>query len=404
VQHSILLKTSCVLTIASLACACGSDASSGGNPGGTGGAAATGGSGGSGNAGGSGGSGAGGSGGGTVEVFEPPLGELKPAWNVLEPGRDTICSRGTPYRYFVRRGTVNRVVIEFDGGGACGNAESCAPGSGVFNETAIVEPWVLDEIYGQGIHDHTDPENPFADWHHIFIPYCTGDFHSGDAVTTYELDGQSFTINHKGAVNARAVLDWIYQNLPEPEKVLVTGYSAGGTGAGTWAPHIRNHYTSSKIYLFGDSGVLVTPAGFADAVFKVWKPESSFPTFLPNYDPADRKNLANSYVEMGNAYPDMFMSTFNFAYDDVIVDFFAAVEGVDALEWSRRNRALHVEIDAKSPNYSYLIAPGSEHCTILYPSFYSIEVKGVRLLDWVKNAVNDVKVETVDCDPDCGTP
>jgi len=33
-----------------------------------------------------------------------------------------------------------------------------------------------------------------------------------------------------------------------------------------------------------------------------------------------------------------------------------------------------------------------------------IEVKGVRLLDWVKNAVNDVKVETVDCDPDCGTP
>jgi hypothetical protein len=403
VQHSIPLKISAVSTIAFLACGCGSDAASGGNPGGTGAAAATGGSGGSGNAGGSGGSGAG-SGGGTGEVFEPPLGELGPGWNILKPGRETICSRGTAYRYFVRRGTVNRVVIEFDGGGACGNAESCAPGSGVFNETAIAEPWVLDEAYGQGIHDHTDPENPFADWHHVFIPYCTGDFHSGNADTTYELNGQSFVIHHKGAVNARAVLDWIYRNLPEPEKVLVTGYSAGGTGAGIWAPHIRNHYTSSKIYLFGDSGVYITPGSFADAVFEVWKPESSFPTFLPNYDPADRKNQSKAYVEMGNAYPDMFLSTVNFAYDNVIVDFFASVEGVDAAEWSRRNRSFHLEIDAKLPNYSYLIAPGSEHCTILYPSFYSIEVKGVRLLDWVKNAVNDVKVETVDCDPDCGTP
>jgi hypothetical protein len=236
------------------------------------------------------------------------------------------------------------------------------------------------------------------------VPYCTGDFHSGDAVTTYELNGQSFTINHKGAVNARAVLDWIYRNLREPEKVLVTGYSAGGNGAGTWAPHIRHHYASSKIYLFGDSGAYVTADGFMDAVFEVWKPESSFPTFLPNYDPADRQNPAKAYVEMGNAYPDMFMSTVNFAYDNSIAGFFASLDDGGAVEWSTRNRALHVEIDAKSPNYSFFIAPGSEHCTILYPSFYSIEVKGVRLLDWVKNAVNDVKIETVDCDPDCGTP
>ena len=115
VQRFIQLKTPCALAIASLACACGSDESNGNNPGGTGGAAASGGSGGvgnagwSGNSGGSGaaGSGAGGSGGGQ-QVFEPPFGKLEPGWNVLKPGRGTICARGTPFQYFVRPGTVNR--------------------------------------------------------------------------------------------------------------------------------------------------------------------------------------------------------------------------------------------------------------------------------------------------------
>jgi hypothetical protein len=37
-----------------------------------------------------------------------------------------------------------------------------------------------------------------------------------------------------------------------------------------------------------------------------------------------------------------------------------------------------------------------------FPGFYSIEVNGVRLLDWVNKAVNDVKVDSVDCDPESG--
>ena len=26
-----------------------------------------------------------------------------------------------------------------------------------------------------GIYDHTRAENPFADWYHVVVPYCTGD-------------------------------------------------------------------------------------------------------------------------------------------------------------------------------------------------------------------------------------
>ena len=69
----------------------------------------------------------------------------------------------------------------------------------------------------------TTRENPFKDWHHVYIPYCTADIHWGDAERTYENEGQAFTIRHKGGVNTRAVLSWVYENVPSPEKVFVTG-------------------------------------------------------------------------------------------------------------------------------------------------------------------------------------
>jgi hypothetical protein len=406
VRRFIRLKTPCVLAIASLACACGSDDASGLRPGGSGGAAASGGSGAAGNAGGSGnsgGSGAGGSGGGE-QVFEPPFGELEPGWNVLKPGRGTICARGTPFQYFVRPGTVNRLVIEFKGGGGCWSAETCAPGSGLFVETALADLFLIDEDVAQGIRDHHNAENPFKDWHHVLVPYCTGDVHGGDAEHTYESGGQSFTIHHKGAVNARAVLDWIYRNLPNPEKIMVTGCSAGSYGSGTWAPHVRNHYTSSKIYQFGDGGAGAMPDSFGGVPTSTWNAQASYPTFMPNFDPVDFQAIQVAYPQIGNAYPDMFMSMFNFNYDDVQSDYATLAGGGDAFEWSARMRAVHAEIDAKSPNYSSFIAAGSDHCTINYASFYSLESNGVRVVDWVNDVVNDVKVENVDCDPDCGSP
>lgn len=38
---------------------------------------------------------------------------------------DTICARGTSYAFFFRRGTVNKLVVEFEGGGACWDKETC---------------------------------------------------------------------------------------------------------------------------------------------------------------------------------------------------------------------------------------------------------------------------------------
>src|SRR6185503_10187802 len=65
---------------------------------------------------------------------EPPtLPDLADGWTEFDPGGDTICSRGSEFAYWVHPGTVNRVVIDFVGGGACWNAATCGFAEQIFS-------------------------------------------------------------------------------------------------------------------------------------------------------------------------------------------------------------------------------------------------------------------------------
>src|ERR1041384_7604860 len=61
----------------------------------------------------------------------PPLPRgLQPGWNEIAPGGATTCALGGPYAFWVRPGTVNRLVIDFQGGGACWDALTCGLAAG----------------------------------------------------------------------------------------------------------------------------------------------------------------------------------------------------------------------------------------------------------------------------------
>ena len=55
----------------------------------------------------------------------PTLAELPPDWTKIEPGGDTRCARNTPYAYWVRPGTTNKLFVYFQVGGGCYSAETC---------------------------------------------------------------------------------------------------------------------------------------------------------------------------------------------------------------------------------------------------------------------------------------
>jgi hypothetical protein len=354
---------------------CGSDDS---DPGGSGGSSGSGGSGGSG------------------------IDKLPAGFNEMLPGGDTICARGTPFRYFVRPGSVNRLVIEFRGGGACWNDLTCSISGSLFQETADADAAVLSESVG--IYQHSNPDNPFKDWHHVYIPYCTGDVHWGNADRTYGTGADAFTIHHKGAVNVRAVLDWVYENVPAPEKVFVTGCSAGAYGSILWSSHIRQHYTASDVNQLADSGAGVITDTFFQESFPMWNALEAYPTFIPGVDPNAFSELPQLYQAIGNYYTDMFLSQYNTMYDDNQHFYYKAMGGGDAYEWSTKMNASIDKIAASAPNFRSYTAPGFQHCILPYPNFYEMTSNGVRLIDWINDVVADKDVQNVSCEPNCGAP
>jgi hypothetical protein len=48
----------------------------------------------------------------------PTFAELQDGWNTLTPGGETSCAVNPNYRFFVRRGTADRLLVFFQGGAA----------------------------------------------------------------------------------------------------------------------------------------------------------------------------------------------------------------------------------------------------------------------------------------------
>src|SRR5690606_23723003 len=135
-------------------------------------------------------------------------------WTPITPGGDALCARGTPYTFFVREGDPAKLLIYFQGGGACWNDETCAPGSGVFDE--VVEGGEAS-AFSQGIFDPTNAENPLLGYTTVLVTYCTGDYHTGTRAVEYATGA----VQHLGALDAAAALDWTFASYPRPTDVVV---------------------------------------------------------------------------------------------------------------------------------------------------------------------------------------
>ena len=111
----------------------------------------------------------------------PKLPELVAGqWNEFQGGKDTMCANGSNYKYFAYKGNTNKLVIDFMGGGACWNDNSC-PFPNSNPNPAIGQGFYDDSIPSDlstgttGIYDKGNSSNPTKDWYHVFAPYCTGD-------------------------------------------------------------------------------------------------------------------------------------------------------------------------------------------------------------------------------------
>jgi hypothetical protein len=317
-----------------------------------------------------------------------PKRPLEGEWIQIEPGGDTICSDGTPYRFFVRGGDRERVIIDFQGGGACWNETTCSAANVFYSSQAgTLDRFVgfLDSGRLGGIFDG-DASRYFADWTIVHIPYCSGDVHWGDAVREYN---SSLTIHHKGFVNAQTVLQWVYTRYPDPESILVSGCSAGAYGAALHSAYVAEHYPDTRVTVFADSGAGIITDDFLTMSLPNWNAQPNLPPFIAALQvPIEELTLPEVYIAIGAHFPEMRMAQTATNYDQDQVFYYTAMGG-DPLDWPGRFRSSLDSISGSIPeNFRYYVPPGSVHCVSPYPYFYEREVNGVRLDDWLVELVD----------------
>lgn len=216
----------------------------------------------------------GGSGSSASAPLEPFVPEAFDEWLKFEP-EGAVCANGTQYKYFVKfSDTSDNLVVFFEPGGGCWDYESCT-GSIPFNTECLNDPestclrddyataythfdlpeGVADIAEQFGIIDGNVPVDfafpilsgdsavsPMADWNKVFVPYCTGDTHIGNAVQTYSDptgQGSDVEFNHKGFENTQRVIGDMNRMFPEVPRMMVTGCSAGGLSAMANYPFFR---------------------------------------------------------------------------------------------------------------------------------------------------------------------
>jgi hypothetical protein len=320
-------------------------------------------------------------------------------WETITPGGDTVCSDGSAYRFHVRRTSEEKLLIFFNGGGACWNAATCDPrGKPTYRVTAGQGSGNDPREY-DGAFAPDNPENPFAEWSQVFVSYCTGDVHLGDREARYSRDeSDNFSVQHRGRRNADAVLEYVYEEFPDPGVIMVAGGSAGAIASPVYAAMVADHYAGARVMQLGGGG-----AGYRlPPPVQLWQQWGVIPALPPllaaGAMAAQDLRIMDLYRLAYRAAPGLRFHTYDNAYDAVQEQFLTLLgapgellPGLDA------NLA---ELREDIPTLHSYVAPGEFHTLLRFSELYTRESDSVRAVDWVSNIVAGQVVQDVHCERD----
>src|SRR5262245_160839 len=174
-----------------------------------------------------------------------PTREAYETWIKVEPP-GVVCGNNTQYKFFVNYSDKSdNLLVVLEPGGACWDYDSCTGKNGIRGAANV-----------NGLEDDHYKLAPFispflnrdseivstGEWNFVYIPYCTGDVHTGNAVATYsDVAGtDSVEFHHDGHHATQEIVKWLDTNFTHVPKMFVTGCSAGGVGSMVNYHFLRN--------------------------------------------------------------------------------------------------------------------------------------------------------------------
>ncbi|KGE02804.1 pectin acetylesterase-family hydrolase [Pseudohaliea rubra] len=275
------------------------------------------------------------------------------------------CLTGGEYTMATRDQGSAELMIFLEGGGACWSdlcsaTETAAPG---------IPPF--------GILNPGTPGNPVASWNTAYLPYCDGSIFSGDIDIDLDDDGMTDRYQ-RGLKNLSAALDVVANSFPSPERILLTGNSAGGFGTDYALPLVRKLFPDTPIELVNDSGVGISRPGLIDQFVEEWNAAAFIPASCD--DCIGEDGHLTDYHKWQLGEDDNlrlgFMST---RQDTVIADVFVGIGG-EAFEAALIPEM--EELEAAYPErFRSFIANGNSHTFI--QAQFDLAVQGTSVKEWI---------------------
>ena len=347
-----------------------------------------------------------------------------------EGGLPVIAKSDTEFSFYYREGSKEKLLLFFDGGGACWDGETCASTllPALTEKTNKRVPSTYNQKFTPssnpdnvaGIFDPRKRKNPFKEYSMIFIPYCTGDIHWGSNTAVYKdasiagLPLGDLEIQHRGFDNFLAVREWIKNKAKtdadnrkdgnrkerdsdhddsekrrsEIEHLAVTGSSAGAYGAVLAFPYMKQIFPHSSAQLISDGGNGIITEEFVREIIQndnsPWQARPNFPNWIPAFQSATFGSsdifTATIYAGVAFHYPQDRIAQYTSAWDTVQTLFYNIMQSQDSglglPNWFSLTPEImfdwHTRMNANAnltsmaPNYQYYVAPGCIHTTLRF--------------------------------------
>lgn len=232
----------------------------------------------------------------------------------------------------------------------------------------------------------------------MWIPYCSGDIHVGTTENGY---GGRKQVGYR---NYGLDLERIVATFPDAERVVLSGYSAGGFGALFNFDRTQIAFgPKTNVILYDDSGPALAGDAVRPCLVRLWRQTWKIDPALPpdcGECSAPDANIDTMAVFLAKKYPQRRFGlvssvedatariTFGFGYSESCGEpaFMPAEDFREGL------LAFRDETLAPYPNFRTFIPAGSDH-TVMFGVPNAIRAGDVTLSSWLSELIGDGEFE-----------
>lgn len=323
-------------------------------------------------------------------LVEPMAGEPE-TWTWY-PFLRTRCMSGSPASLAVNHAPGSKkLMIYLQEGGACWDPVSCLL---VANPDGFGQVDFDQFAAGngrRGVFKRDDGSNPFRDWNHVFVPYCSGDVHAGN-----NPEGPGGKV-HVGASNMDQFLVRIRATFPEVEQVVLTGSSAGGVGALLNFERVLEAFEEVPVTLLDDSGPVMSDEYLKPCLQTLWRQAWNLNASLPAdcaSCQAGPGGMIDSLTHLAAKYPDRRIGLILSTRDEVFRNFFGfgalectSYSPLDGPTFSAGVFDLRDRVLAPYPNVRLFLRDSTQHVYLRDTPVSRNVVDGTPLSTWIEQFV-----------------